>query len=136
MMASVTQPAYLEPRTDVPAVDDWSTKLFLDEGETQGRVGSTVAVGPLTAAVSLVVFPESAPGTVAAVVVLALLGLLTAIGSLAFWHDSAPRRRGLLDRPWRRVPATVAAGGTWTRNGSSSSPRRARWSCGASCPTC
>ncbi|WP_447006379.1 hypothetical protein ACRAKI_07850 [Saccharothrix isguenensis] len=107
------RPAYLEPRTDVPAVEDWSTRLFLDEDKTFGRVADAMAVGSLTVAVSLVVFPEATPGTVAVVVVLALLGLLMALASLVHRHEWAPRRRGLLDRPWRRVPATVAAGGTW-----------------------
>ncbi|MBB5808517.1 hypothetical protein F4560_008285 [Saccharothrix ecbatanensis] len=107
------QPAYLEPRTDVPAVDDWSTKLFLDEDKAFAHVNDAMAVGSLTVAVSLVVFPETTPGTVAAVVVLALLGLNAALAALVHRHERAPRRRGLLDRPWRRVPATVAAGGTW-----------------------
>ncbi|MFD1149400.1 hypothetical protein [Saccharothrix hoggarensis] len=107
------RPAYLEPRTDVPAVDDWSTRLALDEFRGSARVAGVLAVVFLVGAVGLAVFPESTPGTVAAIVVLALLGLVTGILPLAYRHETAPRRRGLLDRPWRRVPATAAVGGPW-----------------------
>ncbi|MFJ6674160.1 hypothetical protein ACIQMJ_23880 [Actinosynnema sp. NPDC091369] len=105
------RPAYLEPRTDVDALDDWSTRLVLDQFRGYVTWSVVIAVGLLVVAVSLVVFPDPAPGTVAAVVVLGLLGLVTAIPPLAHRVETAPRRRGLLDRPWRRVPATVVAGG-------------------------
>ncbi|WP_158839433.1 hypothetical protein [Saccharothrix deserti] len=108
------RPAYLEPRTDVPAVDDWSTGLALDEFRDVWRVFAAVAVGLLAVAGSLAVFFPATPGSVAAVVVLGLLGLAAGIPPLAHRVETAPRRRGLLDRPWRRVPATAAAdGGQW-----------------------
>jgi hypothetical protein len=108
------RPAYLEPRTDVAAVDDWSTRLVLDQFRDYALGCAVAAVGLLVVAVSLVVFPDTVPGTVAAVVVLGVLSLVAAIPPLAHRVETAPHRRGLLDRPWRRVPATVVAGGgTW-----------------------
>ncbi|PSL56403.1 hypothetical protein B0I31_103152 [Saccharothrix carnea] len=110
----MSRPAYLEPRTDVAAADDWSTRLVLDELRRYGRPFAAIAVVLLVVAVSLVVFPRATPGTVATVVVLGLLSLLTAMPPLVHRWETAPHRRGLLDQPWRRVPATVAAGGgTW-----------------------
>ncbi|MCE6997668.1 hypothetical protein LZG04_23125 [Saccharothrix sp. S26] len=110
----MVRPAYLEPRTDVPAVEDWSTGLVLDQFRPYARGSAAVAVGLLAVAVSLLVFPDATPGTVATVVVLLLFSLIFAMLPLAHRIETAPRRRGLLDRPWRRVPATVVAGGgTW-----------------------
>ena len=105
------RPAYLEPRTDVPAVEDWSTLLVLDQFRGYARASAAAAVGLLVVAVSLIVFPGAAPGTVAAVAVLLLMSLTAALAPLIHRLETAPRRRGLLDRPWRRVPATVVAGG-------------------------
>lgn len=105
------RPVYLEPRTDVPAVSDWSTQLILDEFRPAVRWSSATAVAALVAALCLVLLLPVTAGTVAAVVVLGLVGLFAAIAPLAHWVETAPRRRGLLDKPWRRCPATVAAGG-------------------------
>lgn len=110
-VGTVVRPAYLEPRTDVPALEDWSTGLVLDQFRDYVRGSAAIAVGLVVVAVSLVVFPSATPGTVAAVVVLALLSLVAAIPPLAHRVETAPRRRGLLAQPWRRVPATVVAGG-------------------------
>ncbi|WP_433273676.1 hypothetical protein ACQPZF_19695 [Actinosynnema sp. CS-041913] len=103
------RPAYLEPRTDVPAVQDWSTALILAELRWGARITGPMA-GVLTGmVVSLVVFLPTTPGTVASAVVLGLVALLTAIGPLMLRVETRPVRRGLLDSPWRRCPATVAA---------------------------
>jgi hypothetical protein len=97
---------YLEPSTDGPAWQDWSTALILAEDRSMGRVSGALAVLLPLAAVLAGVLPTTA-GNLGAVVVLGLLGLLGAIGASTLL--TARRRRRLLARPWRRCPATVAA---------------------------
>ncbi len=99
---------YLEPRTDVPALRDWSTEMILTEAATGVRTATVLTVVSPAVAVALLVWLPSAPGTVAAAVVLILFGLLTAFTPIVSRLETAPRRRGLLDGPWRRCPAAVA----------------------------
>jgi hypothetical protein len=93
---------YLEPRTDVPAIHDWSTALALRDK----RFSAEQWVHSVVVVVTFVVcfFLPMTAGNVAAVIVLAFL-LLTNVVGLA---SSRAKRRGLLDEPWRRLPATVA----------------------------
>ncbi|MDX8030305.1 hypothetical protein SK803_08785 [Lentzea sp. BCCO 10_0856] len=97
---------YLEPRTDVPAKDDWSTRLSLrDDGVgTEHRVVAFLAVVTFAACFFV---PSSAANTVA-MVVLGWILLLYLVAPLVGVAGARALRRGLLDEPWRRVPATVA----------------------------
>ncbi|MBB5958083.1 hypothetical protein FHS29_004691 [Saccharothrix tamanrassetensis] len=103
------RPAYLEPRTDVPALQDWSTTLILAELRWGARVAGPIAGVSAGVVAWLVVYLPATPGTVAAIVVLGLAALVTAVGPLMHRVETRPVRRGLLDSPWRRCPATVAA---------------------------
>jgi hypothetical protein len=97
---------YLEPGTDGPAAQDWSTALILAEARSVARLLTGFAVLVPLAVFVVVVLPMT-PGNVGAVVVLALLGSCGLIGPpllLAQRH-----RRLLLAQPWRRCPATAAA---------------------------
>jgi hypothetical protein len=97
---------YLEPRTDVPAKDDWSTRLALTgvRAVTEDRV--VLLVSAVTLVATSVV--PSTPGNTLAMVVLAF----SVLSYLSSWFSHrgvrSARRRGLLDEPWRRVPAAVA----------------------------
>ncbi|GGU14867.1 hypothetical protein [Lentzea flava] len=97
---------YLEPRTDVPAIDDWSTRLILRDTRlpAEQRIHSLIAV--LTFVVCF--FLPMTPGNVAALVVLAFLLLMTVVGPLIGMAGTRAKRSGLLDGPWRRLPAAVA----------------------------
>ncbi|MDX8055460.1 hypothetical protein SK571_39310 [Lentzea sp. BCCO 10_0798] len=97
---------YLEPRTDVPAKDDWSTRLAFAAIRTP-TVDRVVAVLSVVTFVATFFAPES-PGNTLARFALAF-SLLTLPSS---WLPTLPLRRArrsrLLDEPWRRVPAAVA----------------------------
>ncbi|GAA3650391.1 hypothetical protein GCM10022267_40970 [Lentzea roselyniae] len=97
---------YLEPRTDVPAKDDWSTRMILDEpwSHTEHKVISVIGI------VTFVVcfFMPMTAGNIAAIVVLAVQLLMNVAGPLVGLAGRRAERRGLLDEPWRRLPATVA----------------------------
>jgi hypothetical protein len=97
---------YLEPSTDGPAAQDWSTALILSEDRWVAR-WSSVFVVLLPLAVFLTVVLPRTPGNVGSIGVLGLLGLLGLIGSFMLLAER--RRRRLLAQPWRRCPATVAA---------------------------
>lgn len=97
---------YLEPRTDVPAKDDWSTGLVLQELGLVRRTLSIVALVALAGLVGCLFLPMVA-GNVAAIVVLSLLLLMGAVGPVMHRVETLPVRRGLLEEPWRRCPATV-----------------------------
>jgi hypothetical protein len=97
---------YLEPGTDGPAAQDWSTALILAEARSMARLFGVLAVLLPLAVVLGLVLPTT-PGNVGSVAVLGLLGLLGALGATALLAER--RRYHLLDRPWRRCPATVAA---------------------------
>jgi len=97
---------YLEPRTDVPAKDDWSTGLILQELGFVRRTMSIIALVSLAGLAGCLFLPMTA-GNIAAIVVLSLLALLGATGPIMHRVETLPLRRGLLDEPWRRVPATV-----------------------------
>ncbi|WP_434444441.1 hypothetical protein [Lentzea sp. E54] len=97
---------YLEPRTDVPARDDWSTRLALADV----RISTRQHVESLIAVVTFVItfFVPSTPGNTAAKIV---LGVLVVLSLGALLPNRAVRRAlrsGLLDEPWRRAPAAVA----------------------------
>ena len=97
---------YLEPRTDVPAKDDWSTRLVLEENRfsTEHKIVSVIAV------VTFVVcfFMPMTAGNIAAIVVLGFMLLTTVVSPLIGLAGSRAKRRGLLNEPWRRLPAAVA----------------------------
>lgn len=97
---------YLEPRTDVPAKDDWSTGLILQELGLIRRVLSIVALVALAGLVGCLFLPMTM-GNVAAIVVLSLVLLVGAIGPVMHRVETLPVRRGLLEQPWRRCAATV-----------------------------
>lgn len=97
---------YLEPRTDVPAKNDWSTKFVLDD--TRFTTGHTVNLLITVATFVACFFLPMTAGNVAAIVVLAFMLLLTAGAPLTGLAERRAKRRGLLDQPWRRLPATVA----------------------------
>ncbi len=99
---------YLEPRTDGPAEQDWSTTLILTETRLTAQALSVVAVLLPLAACFAVVLPVT-PGNVSSIGVLGLLGLLGSIGPFILLVGRRPHRRRLLREPWRRCPATVAA---------------------------
>ena len=99
---------YLEPRTEGPAEQDWSTGLILAETRSTARVMTFVAV-LLPLAVCLAVVLPVTPGNVSSIGVLGLLGLLGSIGPFILLAGRRPHRRRLLGQPWRRCPATVAA---------------------------
>ncbi|CCH30944.1 hypothetical protein ABZ816_01590 [Actinosynnema sp. NPDC047251] len=103
------RPAYLEPRTDVPAREDWSTGLALAELRMVTTVLGVVAAVSAGAVAALVLFVPATPGTVAAIVLLGLVALFCSLGPVMRPAETAPLRRGLLDGPWRRVAATTAA---------------------------
>ncbi|MGI5499406.1 hypothetical protein [Lentzea sp. CA-135723] len=108
---------YLEPGTDGPAKDDWSTGLILEEMRGGSLALGVVAVLTAAGAVACWLLPSS-PGTVSAGVVLALVALLGGLGTLVSWVETRSERSGLLDGPWRRVPVELldAPGGTgWLR---------------------
>jgi hypothetical protein len=97
---------YLEPSTDGPAAQDWSTALILAEDRSVGCwSGAFLVLLPL--AVFLAVVLPMTPGNVSSIGVLGLFGLLGSIGSSVLLAER--RRRRLLAQPWRRCPATVAA---------------------------
>ncbi|WP_424187065.1 hypothetical protein ACOBQX_04325 [Actinokineospora sp. G85] len=100
---------YLEPRTDVPAVEDWSTALILAESRTAGRVGRAALAVVVPAGLGTVLFLPGTAGNTATAALLGLLALVCAIAVLVSAADRRMTRRGLLNGPWRRCPATVAA---------------------------
>ncbi|SFR27421.1 hypothetical protein SAMN04488564_11139 [Lentzea waywayandensis] len=98
---------YLEPRTDVPAKDDWSTGLILQDLRWGATTLGGIAV--VTGAFGVAcLFLATTPGNVGAMVVLFLVTFLFGLGPLMYRSETRAVRRGLLDQPWRRVPATVA----------------------------
>lgn len=97
---------YLEPRTDVPAKDDWSTGLILQELGFARRIMSIIALVSLAGIAGCLFLPMTA-GNITAIVVLSLFALFGAIGPIMHRVETLPLRRGLLDEPWRRVPATL-----------------------------
>lgn len=97
---------YLEPRTDVPAKDDWSTGLIFEDLGFGTRWLSIIAVVSVAGMVGAFFLPMHA-GNVAAIVVLAPLGLIGGIGPVMRRVETLPYRRGLLDEPWRRCPVQV-----------------------------
>ncbi|MFI6095159.1 hypothetical protein ACIA8G_06400 [Lentzea sp. NPDC051213] len=98
---------YLEPRTDVPAKDDWSTGLIIQDLRWGARTLGGIALVTGAAAAACLFLPMT-PGNVGALVVLCLVTLTFALSPLIYRVETRPRRRGLLDQPWRRLPATVA----------------------------
>ncbi|WP_154697707.1 hypothetical protein [Lentzea guizhouensis] len=98
---------YLEPRTDVAAKDDWSTGLILQDLGSGAKALGSVGLGAAAGLVGCLFLPMT-PGNVAAVVVLGLIVLLGSLGPVMYRVESKPVRRGLLEQPWRRCPATVA----------------------------
>ncbi|MCU1653896.1 MAG: putative rane protein [Pseudonocardia sp.] len=98
----------LEPRTDVPALEDWSTDMVLAQSAVGVRTSAGLAVASLGVAVALLVLVPPDPGTIAAVVVLVLFGLLTALIPITARMETSARRRRLLDGPWQRCAAAVA----------------------------
>ena len=98
---------YLEPRTDVPAKDDWSTGLILQDLRWGAKALGGIALVAAGGAVTCWFLPSS-PGNTGGLVVLAVVALLCALGPLMYRSETKAERRGLLERPWRRVPAGVA----------------------------
>ncbi|MEU0884843.1 hypothetical protein ABZ345_40150 [Lentzea sp. NPDC005914] len=99
-------PQYLEPRTDVPAKDDWSTGLVFQELRLVRATLSAVALVSATG-IAVCLFLPMVLGNVVATVVLSLLFLVGAVGPLMHRVETLPVRRGLLEEPWRRHPATL-----------------------------
>ncbi|SDJ24252.1 hypothetical protein SAMN04488074_101875 [Lentzea albidocapillata subsp. violacea] len=97
---------YLEPRTDVAAKDDWSTGLILQDLRWGARTLGGIAVVAGAGAVTCWLLP-STPGSIGAFVVLALITLVGGLGPLMYRSETKAQRRGLLEGPWRRVPAGV-----------------------------
>lgn len=97
---------YLKPRTDCPAARDWSTVLSLAETRAAARTLCVIAV-LLPLAVCLAIVLPMTPGNLTSIGVLGLLGLFGSIGPFLLLIER--RRKRLLDQPWRRCPATVAA---------------------------
>ncbi|MDX3659502.1 hypothetical protein PV646_19535 [Streptomyces sp. ID05-26A] len=97
---------YLEPRTDVPAKDDWSTGLILQDLRWGAKALGVIAAGTGAGAVTCWLLPTS-PGNLGAFVVLALVTLVFGLAPLMYRVETRPERRGLLEQPWRRVPAQV-----------------------------
>ncbi|RDI31884.1 hypothetical protein [Lentzea flaviverrucosa] len=97
---------YLEPRTDVPAKDDWSTRLALADV----RIGVRQRVESLFAAVALVVtfLVPGTPGNTAARIVLGVMVVMSLLALLPNRSVRLALRGGLLDEPWRREAAAVA----------------------------
>ncbi|MEV6235784.1 hypothetical protein [Lentzea sp. NPDC051838] len=94
---------YLEPRTDVPAKDDWSTRLAL----VGIRIGLEDRVRVLITAVLFVV-TFAVPATSGNFVARVVLGVSLVMYVPMFLVNRGVKRavrRGLLDQPWRRVPA-------------------------------
>ncbi|NKE63129.1 hypothetical protein FXN61_42970 [Lentzea sp. PSKA42] len=98
---------YLEPRTDVPARDDWSTGLILEDLRWGARTLGGVALVTGAAAVACLFLPMT-PGNAGAMALLFLVTLTCGVAPLMYRSETKAQRRGLLDQPWRRVPATVA----------------------------
>ncbi|MFS8102734.1 hypothetical protein LFM09_36960 [Lentzea alba] len=98
---------YLEPRTDVPAKDDWSTGLILQDLRWGARALGAVALVAGAGAAACFFLPTT-PGNVGALVILSLVALTCGLAPLMYRVETRPRRRGLFDEPWRRLPATVA----------------------------
>ncbi|WP_439658177.1 hypothetical protein ACSHWB_38150 [Lentzea sp. HUAS TT2] len=97
---------YLEPRTDVPARDDWSTRLAL----VDVRIGVSQRVESLLAAVTFVAtfFLPDSPGNTAARIVTGVLVVMSLGGLLPNRRIRRALRRGAFAEPWRRVAARVA----------------------------
>ncbi|WP_143116130.1 hypothetical protein [Lentzea xinjiangensis] len=98
---------YLEPRTDVPAKDDWSTGLILQDLRWGTRALGVVGLVAAAAAVACLFMPTT-PGTIGAMSVLVLAALTCGLTPLIHWTGTRAERRGLLEQPWRRVRATAA----------------------------
>ncbi len=98
---------YLEPRTDVPAKDDWSTGLILQDLGSGAKALGYLALAAAAGLVGCLFLPMT-PGNVGAVVVLGLITSMGAMGPLMYRVESKPVRRGLLEEPWRRCRATAA----------------------------
>ncbi|WP_394619112.1 hypothetical protein JNUCC0626_08450 [Lentzea sp. JNUCC 0626] len=97
---------YLEPSTDVPATDDWSTGLILRDLRWGARnLGGIALVTGAGAVVCWLL--ASTPGNIGAFAVLALLTFLLGLGPLMYRVETRAQRRGLLEQPWRRMPAEV-----------------------------
>lgn len=97
---------YVEPRTDVPAAQDWSTGAGVAERRLAGRMLTVVAVAlPLTVVFALVL--PATPGNIAAETVLGLIGLFGTIGSSIVLVDRQRHRTRLLGQEWRRCDAVV-----------------------------
>src|SRR5688500_11607682 len=92
---------HVEPRTDVPAMQDWSTAAILAETRYAGRILSAIAVA-LPLAVGFAVGLPATPGTIAAEVVLGLIGLFGMIGPVVLLLEGQRHRRRLLAQDWRR----------------------------------
>ncbi|MDX8055459.1 hypothetical protein SK571_39305 [Lentzea sp. BCCO 10_0798] len=87
---------YLEPRTDVPAKDDWSTGLILQDLRWGARTLGGIAVVAGVGAVTCWLLP-STPGNISAFVVLALVTLVGGLGPLMYRSETKAERRGLLE---------------------------------------
>ncbi|MCR3752276.1 hypothetical protein [Lentzea californiensis] len=97
---------HLEPRTDVPAKDDWSTRLAL----VDVRVSTRHRVETLSAAMTFAAtfFLPDSPGNTAARVVMGVVAAMSLAGWLPNRGVRRALRRGLFDEPWRRASAVVA----------------------------
>ncbi|ALG11887.1 hypothetical protein [Kibdelosporangium phytohabitans] len=99
---------YLRPQTDVPAIDDWSTALILNENRAMAPIVFCVWVVLTATALGIAIFLPGSAGNIATVVVLGLVCVLTSLNLLNVVVESRPARQGRLDAPWRRCSATVA----------------------------
>ncbi|GGM90650.1 hypothetical protein GCM10011609_29620 [Lentzea pudingi] len=96
----------LEPRTDVPAKEDWSTRLAFADVliSTRHSVETIIVTGTFVATF----FLPGSPGNTAARIVLGVLMVMSLGGFLPNRHLRRAVRLGVFDEPWRRVAAAVA----------------------------
>ncbi len=98
---------YLEPRTDVPAKEDWSTGLILQDLRWGGRTIGTAAAVAAAGAVGCAFLADTI-GNLFAMLLLGLFAVFCSFAPLVYLAQTRSKRRGLLDEPWRRVAATPA----------------------------
>ncbi|MGW6442362.1 hypothetical protein [Lentzea sp. NPDC055074] len=96
----------LEPRTDVPAKEDWSTRLAFTDILISTRHGVETFI--VTATFVATFFLPGSPGNTAARIVLGVLTVMSLGVYLPNRHIRRALRLGVFDAPWRRVTAAVA----------------------------
>lgn len=96
----------LEPRTDVPAQEDWSTRLAFTDVLISTRHGVETII--VTGAFVATFFLPGSPGNTAARIVLGVLMVVSLSVYLTNRHLRRAVRLRVFAEPWRRVAAAVA----------------------------